>query len=168
MQHTIRRGCLLAFSFLLAGVLFAQEHWVATWAASPQPARGPQPAAAPSTPQFLPGRQAPVPPANPQFRNGFNNQTVRMIVHTSIGGRPARIQLSNAYGSAPLSIGAAHIAIRSKDAAIVQASDRPLSFNGKQSCLIPPGALMLSDPVDLDVPQLGDLAISLYLPGETG
>jgi hypothetical protein len=134
---------------------------VATWAASPQPARGPQPTAAPSTLQFFPGRQAPVLAANPQFRNGFNNQTVRMIVHTSIGGRSVRIQLSNAYSSAPLAVGAAHIAIRSKDAAIVPASDRLLSFNGKQSCLIPPGVLILSDPVDLDVPQLGDLAISL-------
>lgn len=133
---------------------------MATWAASPQPARGPQPAAAPPALQFFPGRQVQV-LANPQFRNGFNNQTVRMIVHTSIGGRSVRIQLSNAYSSAPLAVGAAHIAIRSKDAAIVPASDRPLSFNGKQSCLIPPGVLILSDPVDLDVPQLGDLAISL-------
>ena len=47
-------------------------------------------------------------------------------------------------------------------------SDRALSFNGKQSCTIPPGALVVSDPVDLDVPEIGDLAISLYVPGETG
>jgi lysophospholipase L1-like esterase len=186
MKHPILRGCQLALCFVFAVVAFAQEHWVATWAASPQQAPRPQPAAQ-AIPNFqggsvpaanpaaqisvavqLTAQPAPAPPPGAQFRNGFSNQTVRMIVHTSIGGRRVRIQLSNAYSSAPLAVGAAHIAIRNKDAAIAPASDRPLSFNGKQSCLIPPGALMLSDPVDLDVPQLGDLAISLYLPGETG
>jgi len=172
MKHPIRRGCQLALCFVFAGVVFAQEHWVATWATSPQQAPRAQAAAAPAAPVPVanPAGQTavPAPPPGAQFRSGFNNQTVRMIVHTSMGGRRVRIQLSNTYGSAPLAVGAAHIAIRGKDAAIVPASDRALSFNGKQSCLIPPGALMLSDPVDLDVPQLGDLAISLYLPGETG
>ena len=32
---------------------------------------------------------------------------------------------------------------------------------------IPSGATLFSDPVDLTVPALGDLAIDLYLPGNT-
>jgi lysophospholipase L1-like esterase len=91
-----------------------------------------------------------------------------MIVHTSIGGRRVRIELSNAYGSAPLTIGSTHIALRDKESAIVAGSDRALAFNGKPSCSIPVGAAMLSDPVDLDVPALGDLAVSVYVPGDTG
>ncbi len=91
-----------------------------------------------------------------------------MIVRTSIGGRHVRVQLSNAYGNPALTIGAAHIALRQKDAAIVPASDRVLTFAGRASFSIPPGALVVSDPVDLDVPKLTDLAISLYLPEDTG
>lgn len=144
------------------GIAFAQEHWVATWAAAPQAGRG---GASPTAPQAAPAQ---APPPGAQFRNGFNNQTVRMVVHTSIGGRRVRIQLSNAFGNAPMMIGAAHIAIRSKDSEIAPASDRALSFNGRPSCTIAPGALLLSDAVDLNVPELGDLAVSLYLPGETG
>src|SRR5207249_10276766 len=43
-----------------------------------------------------------------------------------------------------------------------------LMFSGKPSVSIPQGAQMISDPVDLDIPQLSDLAISVYVPGESG
>lgn len=153
---------------LLPGVvpaLAAQDHWVATWAASPQAARVnfPRPAQAPAAaPAPAPASPAPPFPAPPSF----NNQTVRMVVHTSIGGRRARVQLSNAFGTAPLKIGAAHVALRDKESAIVPASDHALTFSGKPSFTIPPGAEIISDPVDLDVPKLGDLVISVYVPGE--
>jgi len=89
-----------------------------------------------------------------------------MIVHTTIGGRRVRVQLSNAFGTSALTIGAAHIALRDKDSAIVAGSDRPLSFGGKPSFTIPPAADAVSDPVDLDVPKLGDLVISVFIPNE--
>lgn len=127
---------------------WASEHWVGTWSAAMQ-----------GQVSFA-GRTTP--------SEGFEDQTVRMIVRTSIGGHRARVRLSNAFGTAPLVIGAAHIAIRSAAGAIVPASDRVLTFSGRASFTIPPGALVLSDPVDLDVPQLGDLAISIYLSGKTG
>jgi lysophospholipase L1-like esterase len=91
-----------------------------------------------------------------------------MVVRTSIGGRRVRVQLSNALGNPALTIGAAHVALRQKDAAIVPASDRVLTFGGRGSLNIPPGALVVSDPVDLDVPKLTDLAVSIYLPEDTG
>ena len=91
-----------------------------------------------------------------------------MIVHTSIGGARVRVRLSNAYGAAPLTIGAAHIARRGEGAAIQANSDRPLMFSGNASVTIPAGALALSDPVDLDVPALSDLVISVFVPGSTG
>jgi lysophospholipase L1-like esterase len=97
----------------------------------------------------------------------FNNQTLRQIVHTSLGGDRVRIVLSNAFGTAPLSIGAAHVAIREKDAATVAKSDRALAFGGSPSINIPPGSTVVSDPVALTVPAFADLAIDLYLPGDT-
>jgi len=87
-----------------------------------------------------------------------------MIAHTSIGGRRVRIQLSNAFGSTPLMIGAAHIALRDTDAGIVPASDRALLFGGKASCWIPAGATEISDAVNLDVPAASDLAVSVFIP----
>jgi lysophospholipase L1-like esterase len=91
-----------------------------------------------------------------------------MIARTSIGGRRIRVHLSNDFGAAPLTITAAHIALRAKESAIIDGSDRVLKFSGRASGFIPPGAQIISDPVDLDVPALSDLAISVYVPGETG
>jgi lysophospholipase L1-like esterase len=96
----------------------------------------------------------------------INNQTVRMIVHTSIGGHRVRVQLSNAFGTGTLQVGAAHLALHDKDSAIVAGSDHALTFSGRASAVIPPGAEMLSDPLDFEVPALGDLVISLYIPVE--
>lgn len=151
-----------------ASVAFSQEHWVATWAASPQetraftpPANAPQAGRGPAAGR---GQQAAV---TPPIMN-FHDETVRMIVHTSIGGRRLRLELSNAFGTKPLMIGAAHVALREKDSAIVTGSDRALAFSGGPSFTIPPGAQALSDAVDLDMPQLSDLVISLFLPGDTG
>ena len=133
-----------------------QEHWVATWTTAEQLARLPAPPP--------PTTAAPAPVG----ARGFNHQTVRMIARTSIGGRRLRVIVSNAFGSEPLAVGAAHIAIRAKESEIVAASDRALSFNGKPGCTVGPGMVILSDPVDLNVAPVTDLAVSLYFPGETG
>ena len=150
-------------SFVFAPQATAQEHWVATWAASPQQFRA-LPAPAPTAQAGAPQRAA-APPPPP---SSFSNQTIRMIVHTSIGGRQARVQFSNGFGNAALVLGAAHVALRDKDSAIVPDSDRALTFNGKSTATIPPGAFLVSDAVNLDVPRLGDLAVSVYVSGDTG
>lgn len=95
----------------------------------------------------------------------LDGQTVRMIAHTSIGGRMLRVRLSNAYGLHKLDIGASNVALRSEDAGIVPGSDRTLTFNGSPATTIAAGAHVLSDPVELEVPPLADLAVSIYLPG---
>ena len=94
----------------------------------------------------------------------MRDQTVRQIAHVSIGGSRVRIVLSNEYGTRPLTIGAAHIAVAGAGSSIVAGSDRPLTFGGRTSFTIPPGAPAVSDPVDLSVPALGNVAVSLYLP----
>ncbi len=170
-QNQIRG--LLAIVCIVGSVLLcsaprsvAQDHWVATWAASPQSSHFVFPRAfrPPAPPAGQQGANNPPPifPAPPTI----HNQTVRMIVRTSIGGHRVRVQLSNAFGTTALRIGAAHVALRDKDSAIVPGSDRPLMFSGGPSFNIPPGAEVLSDPVDLEVPKLGDLVISVYIPGE--
>jgi lysophospholipase L1-like esterase len=142
------------------------QKWVGSWATSPQATSDIQ----------------------------FANQTLRMIVRVSLGGNKVRVRFSNAYGAVPLVIGAAHIALRAPctvvyegyrfqpgpppiqppptggtcataaGSAIVPNSDRVMRFGGSPSTKVFPGAVMVSDPVDLDVPPLANLAVSFYLP----
>jgi lysophospholipase L1-like esterase len=106
----------------------------------------------------------------PQPQIVFENQTLRQIVHVSIGGNSLRVRLSNEYGEEPLVIGEARVARRPDGATgseIVAGTDRRLAFGGRSSITIPAGAPALSDPVSLRVPALSDLVISLYLPQRT-
>src|SRR5215471_5791065 len=141
----------------------SNERWVGTWTTAvvtrPQPPR-PTSTDQPATPAS--GAQ---PPGQPPALS-LNNQTLREIVHGSIGGSRLRVVLGNEFGTAPLTIGGASIALRDKDAKIVAGSNRALMFAGRSSVTIPPGASMTSDPVDENVPPMGDLAIDLYLPDQ--
>ena len=157
----------------------AADRWVGTWSMAevgrPQsplpPARvfppfmvnqcSPAPAPAAAAPP--PGQTfAPLPFVQ------FTNQTLRQIVHASIGGTKVRVLISNIYGSAPVTIGAGHIALREKEGSIQGASGGALTFSGRATITVPAGATVYSDPVNLTVPAMADLAIDLYLPGNTG
>ncbi len=109
---------------------------------------------------------APVGPPIARELPTFHDETLRLIVHTSIGGKRVRVRLSNTFGAAPVRIGAAHVALRQRGAAIVTGTDRVLTFGGMKEIVIAPGAPVLSDPVELNVPALSDLAVSLYLPDQ--
>jgi lysophospholipase L1-like esterase len=113
-------------------------HWVGTWTAAPAPADS----------------------------GAFANQTLRMNARVSIGGDTLRVRLSNAYGTRPLLIGRAHLGLRKEGPALVPGSNRPLTFAGETSTTIAAGAFVLSDPVELTVPPLADVAISFHLPGD--
>ncbi len=121
------------------------SHWVATWGASPQAA----------TTGNLSGI-------------GFRDETIREIVFASAGGARVRVRLTNAFGSAPLRIGRAAIALASHGAQTVGASTTSLYFDGRRAVVIPPGAEMTSDPAPLTVRPATHLVVSLYLPGPTG
>src|SRR5215470_1145128 len=97
-------------------------HWVGTWAAAPAPAEGVV---------------------------GFSNHTLRMNPRVSIGGDRLRVRISNAYGTRPLTIGAARIALRDKGPVTVGGSDRKLTFGGSDGTVIAAGAVAFSDAVEL-------------------
>lgn len=124
-------------------------NWIGSWTASPQPAWGPD---------------FPVPlgmPAN------LWKQTLRQTARLSIGGGRVRIVLSNAYGAAPLTIGAASIAAAGEAGKIKEGSAHPVTFGGAPTIVIPPGAPAISDPIDMSVDPLALLSVSLYLPEVT-
>lgn len=156
------------------------ERWVSTWATAQQLAptafpgasagRSGPPAPEPLRPQSAPQQQSGG-RGNPSIMfsapSTLENQTVRMIVHPSLGGRRIRVNLSNGQGMPLVHIDSAHIAIHKAGGAIVAGTDQTVTFSGKPACVLIPGALMVSDPVDMEVPPFSDLAVSLYLPGKT-
>lgn len=89
--------------------------------------------------------------------------TLRQIARLSIGGRQIRVHLSNEFGALPLQIGAAGIALSNGKDGIQANTDHALTFDGRTSVKIPPGAVIISDPVNWSVPAQSDVAVSLYL-----
>jgi lysophospholipase L1-like esterase len=92
------------------------------------------------------------------------DSTLREIVHTSIAGKALRVRFTNEFGTEPLKIDAATIALSTDAATIDAASLHSLAFHGSASIVIPPGAAVLTDPVEMATPAAANLAISLYLP----
>jgi lysophospholipase L1-like esterase len=165
MQVMRRALVTAALVTLVAASPFGQarsaDHWVATWttAVVARPAVLPPPAvpAAPPPPNAPPPGPPPITP---------NNQTLREIVRTSVGGTRARVMFSNTFGTTAVNIGGASIALRDKESAIVAASARKLTVNGSPAFRIPAGAVVLSDAVDLQVPARADLAIDVFVPDD--
>lgn len=147
-------ACLVAAAPVAQGRP-ARDHWVTTWATA-LVSRPSQPPSAP------PAQGAPQAPPR------FNDQTLRQIVHASLGAERLRLVFANTFGTAPLTVGSAQVALRYKGSAIVSGSARPLTFSGRTTASIPAGAVLVSDPVSLALPPLSDLVVDLYLPGDTG
>jgi lysophospholipase L1-like esterase len=123
--------------------------WVGSWAASPQPVWGPDFAFPTNIPATL------------------QDQTLRQVARISLGGKRIRIVLSNAYGRQQLVIGAEQVALAGKGSATMPGTDRRITFGGKTSAVVPPGAPLVSDPVDLAVAPLASVAVSIFLPAAT-
>jgi len=99
---------------------------------------------------------------------GFDNQTVREVIFSSVGGDPIRLELTNAFGASPLRVGHVTVAVAGPGAAVAPGTIHPVTFGGSASVQIPPGVQVLSDPVAMRARALQDLAVSVYLPGRTG
>jgi lysophospholipase L1-like esterase len=127
------------------------RNWVSAWSSAPG-------APGPNTIDSIFGND---------HSRSFENQSIREIAHVSVGGKRVRVRLSNAFGTEPLRIGAARVALRRTGASIWPATDRRLTFSGGASIVVPAGAVAVSDAVDLDVPGASDVAVSIYLPGAT-
>jgi len=97
---------------------------------------------------------------------GGSDTTFREIVHTSIGGSPVRVVLTNESGIEPLTIGAGQIALSAGGSEIDSASAKTLTFGGQTSIVIPPGAWAISDPADVKLLPFANVAISLFIPAQ--
>jgi lysophospholipase L1-like esterase len=150
MRHRRLPWALLGAAWIAAlapqGALAAPRaaaSWLGSWASSQQ----------------IPEPQNALPP------QALRDATLRQIVHLTVGGRTLRVRLSNVFGTAPLRIIAAHLAVPVSRATgrIDPATDRALTFAGRPWVSIPAGADYYSDPVAFEARPLSDLAITLYL-----
>jgi lysophospholipase L1-like esterase len=181
---------LLAGVAALGSVSAAQRdaapEWVATWeyVAMPLPPGETPPAAArfappPVTPLDAPGAAAaparavafPAPridnPGNVPLSTSnadLTNVTLREVIRTSVGGERLRLRFSNEAGTEPLVFGAVHVAEAAADGSIVPGSDHVVQFDGHAGVILPPGAPVLSDPIELATQPLEKLYLSVYLP----
>lgn len=126
----------------LAPCANAEAHWARSWNASPLGA--------------APDRRPPT----------LKDVTVRQVVRVSAGGERFRLRLTNEYGPTAARIGRVRIVQLAADGKPVPGTSRDLTFDGSAGAVLAPEAPLLSDPVDLALPALSRLSISLYLPDE--
>ena len=122
------------------------SHWVGTWACAPQTTE-----------------QANLPPSP-----GLAGNTLRQMVHVSIGGSQVRLRLSNEYGTSAASLSSVHVAVSKGGGAIDSATDKALSFSGMPSVTIAAGKAVFSDALDFTLAPLSDLAISMHFSAQSG
>jgi len=156
-----RAGCLSNMKFIvqlaaLAGILtlsscgsqqpknLSASHWVGTWSTGSQL----------------------VEPRNLPPEPGLTNNTLRQVVHVSIGGKLLRLRFSNEFSTQPVTMQSVHIARQTSDSAIDPDSDRQLSFQGKAGVTMAPGTASYSDTVEFNLPPGSNLSITIYF-GQT-
>src|SRR5262249_12681746 len=98
----------------------------------------------------------------------FAAQTLPQIVHTSIAGTTARIQLSNAFRNQTVQVAHVPVALPPPGSSLPAPSHPTGPFRRQGSVAIPAGGLAVSDPAAFSVPALSDVAVSFYLPQPTG
>ncbi|MDT0267898.1 SGNH/GDSL hydrolase family protein [Streptomyces sp. DSM 44915] len=123
----------------------ARGEWVGTWSASPSG-------------------------AEPGTRDGLGGQTIRNVVRTSVGGSGVRVELSNRYGSRPVTFTHVTVALPSAlgGPTAHEGTMHRVTFGDGTAVTIPAGGSVLSDAVPLDLPPAADLLVSLYTPDATG
>ena len=95
----------------------------------------------------------------------ISNATVRMVARVTGAGDSVRIRLDNTFGTAPLVLGKAAIALRVRGPAVAAGLVKPLTFGGKEQVTIAPGSTAVSDPAALRVEAQQDVAVSLFVSG---
>ncbi|NUP00475.1 MAG: SGNH/GDSL hydrolase family protein [Nonomuraea sp.] len=127
------------------------EHWVDTWTSMPQLTE--------------PGNMPP--PPYTQDNLVLADTTLRQTVRVSAGGRHVRLRFSNAFGGAPLPLTRVSVALpdggKAGVSAIQPGTARPVTFHGRPSTVVPVGAQVVSDPLDLTLAPRSILSVTVHL-----
>ncbi|MFZ0452626.1 MAG: SGNH/GDSL hydrolase family protein [Ignavibacteriaceae bacterium] len=120
------------------------EEWVGTWSTAPQL----------------------VEPRNNPPAPGLSYNSLRQVVHVSIGGDSLRLRFSNEFSNSPVTMNAVNIAVSEDSSAVDPNTDQTLKFNGKPEVTIKPGATIISDPFSFKLKPLSNVTITIYF-GDT-
>lgn len=163
MRKSICFAVIAALLAVLPVPAAAGAPWIESWGT-------PMPVVAPPPPPFGKGNNEPAAPAKPPFvahPASFENQTIRMIVRSSAGGKVFRLEFANVQQGESVTFGAVHAALAASGGATARGTDRVVTFGGKPRLTLFPGARAVSDPIALDLPPLTEVAVSIYLPAKT-
>ncbi|KAJ6549821.1 extracellular GDSL-like lipase/acylhydrolase [Mycena capillaripes] len=130
---------------------FTTERWVNAWTTMPQ----------------LPDERSMPPAPFTCASDVFVNTTIRQTLTMSLAGSQIRVRLSNACGPKDLVISSATLALPANGAPgarnIVPNSAKVLTFDGETSTSIPPGALVVSDPIVFPIAPQQPITLTMYL-----
>jgi lysophospholipase L1-like esterase len=129
------------------------QNWIATWSTANQDLSNPEMAVVSNAYHDL---------------TEFDNQTIREIIHTTIGGRAIRIRLDNTFGTRPVTFDAVFIGKQKQGTSLLPGSNHAVTFNGAKAVTVPKGSQALSDEIPLAVDEQQNLAISLHISKPTG
>jgi lysophospholipase L1-like esterase len=140
--------------------------WATAWTASVQ---GPYPSGNASA-------QPDLSLVFPSAAIGARDQSFRLIVRPDVWGSEARIRLSNAFGTRPVTFDGVFLGIQSSGAALVADTNRAVTFERRAVVTIAPGESAWSDPVALSFLRTvtasaldgRKLAVSFHVAGESG
>ncbi|MFB4196474.1 SGNH/GDSL hydrolase family protein [Streptomyces carpaticus] len=135
-----------------------------------RPAPGPPGAVVPASQGAWVGAWSAAPTgAEPGTRDGLGGRSLRNAVQVSAGGPAVRVELSNRYGSQPVTFTRASVGLAvGAGPEAVAGSVLPLAFGGRSAVTIPVGGVVLSDAVGLAVEPADRLLVSVYAPGPSG
>lgn len=94
----------------------------------------------------------------------WQDATLRMVAHTSVGGSQVKLKFSNAMNAVPVKLGHVTVAVQ-KDAWVPKATPVNVTFGGSASVTLPAGGEITSDAITTTIPANARLLISEYLPG---
>ena len=104
---------------------------------------------------------------SPQRETGpaFADQTLRQLVHPTLGGNKLRVRLSNAFGDEDVTFDAVSIAraVSAGSAELISGTSRRVTFHGRTHVTVPTGTETFSDPIDLTTAYGQDLAVDLHV-----
>ncbi|MFW6697628.1 SGNH/GDSL hydrolase family protein [Acinetobacter pittii] len=122
--------------------------WVTTWAASPQKV----------------WNKDFVFPTN--IPDQISNQTIKQISQISLGGEAVRLVFTNQYGDQPLYIDKTTVGLI-KGQSLKSKSAYPVYFSGKLKAQILSGKQLISDPIQLPVPDHSQLMVNTFIQRPT-
>ncbi|MGK5529109.1 SGNH/GDSL hydrolase family protein [Streptomyces sp. URMC 129] len=123
----------------------ADGEWVGTWSAAPTG-------------------------SEPGTRDGLAGRSIRNVVRASAGGTSTRVELSNRYGTRPVTFTHVTVALAAPGGGPEARADsmRDVTFGEHATVTIPAGESVVSDPVDLAVAAGDDVLVTVYAPDPSG